>query len=103
MRVTEETFAKEVLSASGPVLVDFYSDSCLACKRMAATLGQLEQEYGEKIKVAKINVKYDHALSEQYSVLSVPAVVLFRDGNEVARFGASSATAQIKQELEASL
>ncbi|MFR4393092.1 MAG: thioredoxin family protein [Ruminococcus callidus] len=55
-RVTQDTFRKEVLEAEGLVLADFYSDSCIPCKRLSPVLAELEEAYGDALKVAKINI-----------------------------------------------
>ena len=85
VRVNVETFAAEVLQAKGLVLVDFYSDSCVACKKLAPVLGNAEDDYEDKIKVYKVNTNFDVELAEQYAVQAAPTLVFFQNGAEVAR------------------
>ena len=85
VRVNAETFAAEVLQAEGLVLVDFYSDSCVACKKLAPVLGNAEDDYEDKIKVYKVNTNFDVELAEQYEVQSNPTLILFKDGQEKDR------------------
>lgn len=84
-RVNEENFEKEVLKSEIPVLVEFYSDSCIPCKRLSPILGDLEEEYEDKLKVVKVNVNFDEKLAQDYDVLASPTMVLFKNGEEINR------------------
>lgn len=91
LRVNEDNFEEKVLQADKPVLLDFYSDTCIPCKRMAGPLGEVEDEYEDKIHVYKVNVNYDEKLAEQYSVMSAPTLVFLVNGEEKSRLtGAAS-------------
>mgnify|MGYP000296749500 CR=1 FL=1 len=59
----------------GLVLADFYSDSCIPCKRLSPVLAELEEAYGDALKVAKININFDLPLAEQYEVQAVPTLI----------------------------
>ena len=85
LRVSKDTFEQEVLHADKPVLVEFYSDSCIPCKKIAAVLGELEDLYEDKIYVKKVNVNFEEGLVEQYRVMSSPTVILFNRGKEEKR------------------
>ena len=85
IRVNEENFEKEVLKSEIPVLVEFYSDSCIPCKRLSPILGDLEEEYEDKLKVVKVNVNFDEKLAQDYDVLASPTMVLFKNGEEINR------------------
>ena len=65
-----------------PVLIDFYSDSCLPCKQLSPILGDIEDDYEEKIYVYKVNVNYEEDLAAEYRVMSAPTLVLFQNGEE---------------------
>ena len=69
-RINEQQFEEKVLKADKPVLVDFYSDTCIPCKRMAGVLGEIEDDYDGKLDVFKINVNY-----EQYPLKSGSCVI----------------------------
>ena len=84
-RVTKDTFEEKVLKSSLPVLIDFYSDSCVPCKKMSPVIGAIADEQTEKLNVYKVNTNFDSELAEKYSVMSVPTIVLFKDGEEIAR------------------
>ena len=84
-RVGKEELAK-LLAEPQPVLVDFYTDSCIACKQMSPVLGDLEDAYAGKAKVVKVNAAFDTELAEKYSVMAAPTLVFFKDQAEVQRF-----------------
>ena len=99
-RITGEQFEQMVLQAEQPVLVDFYSDSCVPCKRMSPLLAEIEEEYTDKVKVVKVNAPDERPLAEQYEVQSVPTLLLFRDGKETARLRGAVKKAQIQEIIE---
>ena len=80
LRINAENFEEKVLKADKPVLVDFYSDSCIPCKQMAGILGDIEDENEDNIYIYKVNVNYDKELAEKYKVMSVPTVICFVNG-----------------------
>ena len=76
-RVSKDNFQSEVLSADTLVLADFYSDSCIPCKRLSPVLFEL--------KIAKINVNFDSELASEYEVQAAPTLVFFKNGEEKER------------------
>ena len=78
LRINAENFEEKVLKADKPVLVDFYSDSCIPCKQMAGILGDIEDENEDDIYIYKVNVNYDRELAEKYKVMSVTDSDLLR-------------------------
>lgn len=85
LRVSKDDFEEKVLNQNVPVLVDFYSDSCVACKKLAPVLGDIEDHYEDRLCVVKVNTNFDPELAEQYRVMSNPTMVLFREGEEIGR------------------
>ena len=85
VRVTKDDFDEKVLNRNLPVVVDFYSDSCVACKRLAPALGELEDQYEGKLDVVKVNTNFDTELSEKYGILSNPTILVFASGQELDR------------------
>lgn len=98
-RVNSESFDTEVLRG-GTVLADFYSDSCVPCKRMSPVLAEIEEEYGGKVKLVKININFDADLAEKYDVQSVPTLVYYKDGAEVSRQSGALKKSDIVSEIE---
>ena len=84
-RVSKDDFEKEVLQSELPVIVDFYSDSCIPCKQLSPILGDIEDDYEDKAKVVKVNINFDEELMEKYEVMASPTLVFFKDGEEVNR------------------
>ncbi len=84
-RVSKDDFETEVLKSSLPVLVDFYSDSCVPCKRLSPVIGDIEDENEGKLNVVKVNTNFDADLAVEYDVMAVPTLILFNGGNEAAR------------------
>ena len=77
-RANAENFEELVLKSELPVLVDFYSDSCIPCKMMAGVVGDIEDDY-------KVNVNFDESLASKYEVLAAPTFVAFNKGAETGR------------------
>lgn len=84
-RVNQEQFEQEVLKSAILVLAEFYSDSCIPCKQLSPILGDIEDDYEDKLKVVKINVNFDADLAAEYEVMASPTVLFFKDGAEVNR------------------
>ena len=80
---TVANFEEEVLNSPLPVLVDFYADWCNPCKMMAPTVAKLAEAYEGKVKVGKINVDEQPELASQFGVMSIPTLLVFRDGKLV--------------------
>lgn len=80
-RISAQEFEEKVLQAGSPVLVDFYSDSCLACKKLSATLYEIEEEYRGKALVYKVNTMYDMDIAQKYDVMANPTLLLFDGGS----------------------
>ena len=84
-RVNAQDFENEVLKSDVPVLADFYSDSCVPCKRLSPVLADIEDEYSDRLKVVKININFDAELAEKYEVQAAPTLILFKNGRETTR------------------
>ena len=80
---SEAQFERDVLGASGPVLVDFYADWCGPCQRLAPTMNELADELVGRARVAKVNVDEQQDLARKFGVSSIPDVRLFSGGVEV--------------------
>jgi thioredoxin 1 len=85
VRVKEENFETEVLRADIPVLVEFYSDSCIPCKQMSPILGDLEEDYENRLKIVKVNINYDANIAENYHIMASPTFLFFQKGKEIKR------------------
>ncbi len=89
--VTDETFADEVLASPVPVIVDFWAPWCKPCKAIEPHLHAIAGEHEGRLRLVRMNVDENLAVSGRYGVLSLPTVMLFRDGETRATiFGAHS-------------
>ena len=84
-RIYTDDFSAKVLESNVPVVVDFYSDSCITCKKLAPTLCDIEDEYEGKLNVFKVNTNYDTKLVEEYEIKANPTLILFKDGKAVGK------------------
>jgi thioredoxin 1 len=89
--VTDDTFEPEVLNSEVPVLVDYWAEWCGPCKSIAPILDEVAKEYGERLKVAKINVDENQQVPAKFGIRGIPTLMLFKNGNvEATRVGALS-------------
>lgn len=80
VKVTDESFEKDVLQATGPVLVDFWAEWCGPCKQIAPALEQIATDLGNQIVVAKLNIEESPTTPSRYGVRGIPTMMLFKDG-----------------------
>jgi thioredoxin 1 len=83
VNLTLDNFEDEVENSSLPVLVDFWAAWCGPCKMIAPIIDQLADEFDGKVKIAKVNVDENRELSMRYKVMSIPTLLLFKDGEVV--------------------
>lgn len=84
-KIGEKEFEQIVLKNDLPVVVDFYSDSCIACKKLSPALSQAEEILKEKFLFYKVNTNFEEKLTETYEILSRPTLVVFQSGQEIGR------------------
>ena len=83
--MTQDNFTAEVIQSETPVVVDFWAEWCMPCKMIAPVLEQISQDYAGKLKVAKVNVDDNGAIAQQYNIVSIPTLLLFKDGDVVGQ------------------
>ena len=83
--ITADNFDTEVTNSDVPVLIDFWAEWCMPCKMIAPVLEEIGAEYDGKLKVGKLDVDSEGELAMKFSVQSIPTLLLFKNGEEVAR------------------
>jgi thioredoxin 1 len=85
VEVTDSTFEAEVLEVGEPTLVDFWAEWCGPCRMVAPVVEQIAEEYGDRMRVAKMDVDANRETPMQYGIQGIPTLILFKDGEEAAR------------------
>lgn len=80
INIKEGEFEKEVLKSDKPVIVDFYADWCGPCKAMAPIFDAVSEKLNDKVRFAKLNVDENQVIAMQYGVMSIPTLIIFKDG-----------------------
>ncbi len=101
--VTEDTFATEVLGADRPVLVDFWAEWCGPCRMVSPIVEELAGEYGDRLKVLKLNVDQNPQIASTYGIMSIPTLAVFQEGRLKGRIVGYRPKNQLRQELERNL
>ena len=83
--VTDSSFDQEVLNADGPVLVDYWAEWCGPCKMIAPIVEAIAAEYGDKLKVTKMDTDSNMQTPQQYSIRGIPTCIIFKGGRETDR------------------
>ena len=95
-KVSDTTFDSEVLKATGPVVVDFWAEWCGPCRMIAPALEEISGSLDGKVKIVKLNVDENPATAQKYGIMSIPTLMIFKNGEMASRqIGAAP-----KQKLE---
>ena len=80
VKVTDESFDRDVLKSTKPVLVDFWAEWCGPCRQIAPALDQISEELSDHVTVAKVNIEESPTIPSRYGVRGIPTMMLFKDG-----------------------
>ena len=97
--VTDASFVEDVLQADKPVIVDFWAEWCGPCRMVAPILDEIAGENADKITVAKVNVDENPDLARQFDIMSIPTLIVFKDGQPAHRFQGASGKAGLLEKL----
>jgi len=103
LELNEKTFENFIKEAKVPVLVDFWAEWCGPCRMLSPILEQLAEEYGERVVFTKVNVDLSPLLSAQYRIQGIPAVKVFKNGDEVFSSVGAQPKEYWKKELDSLL
>lgn len=101
-QLTTSNFS-EIASSDKPVLVDFWASWCGPCRAMSPVVEQVADDMSDKIDVYKCNVDEEPALAQQFGIVSIPTLILFKDGKPTQQFVGSMPKASLVGQLEAAL
>ena len=102
-KITDQSFATDVINAGGPVLVDFWADWCGPCKMIGPSLEEISDELVGKVTIAKINIDENPDAPAKYGVRGIPTMILFKDGAPAATKVGAAPKSALKGWLEGEL
>ena len=101
--LTDTNFNEEVKGSSEPILVDFWAEWCGPCKMIAPILEEIAGEHAGKVRIGKLNVDDAPSTAQQFQVMSIPTLILFKDGEPQKRLVGARGKGQLLEELSAFL
>ncbi len=99
LMLTEQNFDEEIKGSDLPVLVDFWAEWCGPCKMIAPVLDDIAKDHPGKLRIAKLNIDEQLELSRRFDVMSIPTLILFKDGEAQLRIIGAKGKGQLLQEL----
>ncbi len=103
VELTDQSFENEVLNSDKPVLVDFWAEWCGPCRMVGPVVDELAGEYEGKLKVGKVDVDTNPEISTKYQIRSIPALLIFKNGEVVDQIVGAVPKAQLKKQVDAQL
>jgi len=100
MDVDLQSFKTEVLNSDTPVLVDFWAEWCMPCRLIGPVVEELSNDYKGRVKFVKVNVDNNTELATDLQILSIPVLILFKDGKELTRITGANPKDSIKREID---
>jgi len=100
MELTEANFENEVISSGKLFLVDFWAEWCGPCRAVAPIIDELANVYEGKIAVGKVNVDNEGRLAEKYRIMSIPTIMIFKDGKMVERLVGARSSQEFKSIID---
>ena len=100
VKITDQNFKTEVLDAGVPVLVDFWAEWCMPCKIVGPVVEELAVEYTGKLKVGKLNVDENGQTAQAYGVMSIPSLLIFKNGQVVKTMIGAQSKDSFKIEID---
>ncbi len=101
--ITDNTFDEQIASSSTPVLVDFWAEWCGPCKMVAPILDEIATEQSSRVTIGKLNVDDNIRTAQRFEVMSIPTMILFKDGEAVMRIVGAKSKSALLADIEAHL
>ncbi len=101
--LTEDNFGREVLESAQPTLVDFWADWCAPCRRVAPVVDRLAESFHGRLRVGKVDIDQHPELARFYGIRSIPALLVFRDGEVVEQIAGAVPYEQLSKSVERAL
>ena len=102
-KVSDADFDSEVLKAAGPVVVDFWAQWCGPCRSIAPALEEISGSLGDKVKIVKLNVDENPRTAQKYGIMSIPTLMIFKNGELASRQVGAAHKAKLEQWITASV
>lgn len=99
--VTDSTFEQDVLKSDRPVLVDFWAEWCAPCRMLAPVVKEIAEEFGDRIRVCKLDVDSNPSTAARYNIRSIPSILFFQGGQVADQVVGAVPKARIVEKLEA--
>ena len=102
-KVSDADFEAEVLKATGPVVVDFWAEWCGPCRMIAPALEEISHSLNGKVKIVKLNVDENPGVASKYGIMSIPTLMLFKNGQLASRQVGAAPKAKLQQWITAAV
>ena len=102
-KVSDASFESDVLKSAEPVVVDFWAEWCGPCRMIGPALEEIAGQLGDKVKIVKLNVDENPKTAGQYGIMSIPTLMLFKNGKEAARQGGAAPKQKLHQWISAAV
>ena len=101
--VTDQTFETEVLQADKPTIIDFWAEWCAPCRQIAPIISELAAEYGDRVKIVKMDIDKSPATPGQYGIRAIPTILAFKDGQVVEQIQGARPKADFQKMVDSLL